>query len=125
MTKQPTKKQTALLKFIEEFTEQNNYSPSYREIQRALNLNSVSAVAEHINNCEKAGFLEKIPEKARSLRVIHADEHPEAAELFRAKQSELRQKLAQLSPDAPEKSQILDDLSTLESAAHLLHIRLR
>ena len=121
----PTKKQTALLNFIEKFTEENNYSPSYREIQRALKLNSVSAVAEHISNCEKAGFLEKVPHEARSLRVIHHDEHPETTELFRAKLAELNQKIAELDPADPKVSQLSDDIATLKSAAYILHLGLK
>ena len=66
----PTKKQTALLEFIENFTQENNFSPSYREIMRAMSLSSVSAVAEHIENCIAAGFLKKTPGTARSLEVI-------------------------------------------------------
>ncbi len=66
----PTKKQASLLAYIEDFTAQNNFSPSYREIMRALGLNSVSAVAEHIENCVAAGFLRKTPNQARSLEVI-------------------------------------------------------
>jgi len=121
----PTKKQTALLNFIEKFTEENNYSPSYREIQRALKLNSVSAVAEHISNCEKAGFLEKVPHEARSLRIIHHEEHPETTELFKAKIAELTQKIAELAPDDPKVSQLSDDLATLKSAAYILHLSLK
>jgi repressor LexA len=121
----PTKKQLGILKFIEEFTEKNNCSPSFREIQHALGLNSVSAVAEHISNCEKAGFLEKVPHEARSLRVIHLEEHPETTALFKQKLADLKQKLAKLTPDAPERAQLQDDISTLESAAHLLHINLK
>ena len=121
----PTKKQTALLNFIEKFTEENNYSPSYREIQRARKLNSVSAVAEHISNCEKAGFLEKVPHEARSLRVIHHDEHPETTELFRAKLAELNQKIAELDPADPKVSQLSDDIATLKSAAYILHLGLK
>jgi SOS-response transcriptional repressor LexA len=121
----PTKKQTALLNFIEKFTEENNYSPSYREIQRALKLNSVSAVAEHISNCEKAGFLEKVPHEARSLRIIHHEEHPETAELFRTKLAELNQKVAELDPTDPKVSQLTDDIATLKSAAYILHLSLK
>ena len=69
MTK-PTKKQTTLIAFIEEFTTTNNFSPSYREIMRALGLTSVSAVAEHIDNCVVAGLLRKTPGAPRSLEVI-------------------------------------------------------
>ena len=51
-----TKKQLAVLEFIENFTEENGYSPSYREIMAGLGLSSVSAVAEHIDNHkEKSG----------------------------------------------------------------------
>lgn len=121
----PTKKQTALLNFIEKFTEENNYSPSYREIQRALKLNSVSAVAEHISNCEKAGFLEKVPHEARSLRIIHHEEHSETAELFRTKLAELNQKVAELDPTDPKVSQLTDDIATLKSAAYILHLSLK
>ena len=121
----PTKKQTALLNFIEKFTEENNYSPSYREIQRALKLNSVSAVAEHIGNCEKAGFLEKVPHEARSLRIIHHEEHLETAELFRTKLAELNQKVAELDPTDPKVSQLTDDIATLKSAAYILHLSLK
>jgi SOS-response transcriptional repressor LexA len=66
----PTKKQTTLLEFIRDFTAEHEYSPSYREIQSALGLRSVSAVAEHVNNCIERGFLRKIPGTARSLEIV-------------------------------------------------------
>lgn len=66
----PTKKQTVLLEFIDDFTSAHNFSPSYREIMRAMGLSSVSAVAEHIENCVVAGFLKKTPGAPRSLEVI-------------------------------------------------------
>ncbi len=121
----PTKKQAALLKFIEKFTEENNCSPTYREIQAALNLKSVSAVAEHINNCEKAGFLEKAPHEARSLRVIRVEEHPETKALLCEKLAELRESLANLDESDPKAAQLKDDISTLESAAHILRVNLK
>ncbi len=66
----PTKKQTLLLEYIADFTASNDFSPSYREIAAALGLSSVSAVAEHIDNCVAAGHLKKIPGAARSLEVV-------------------------------------------------------
>lgn len=121
---QPTKKQTALLKFIDSFTEEHNYSPSYREIMRAMGLNSVSAVAEHINNCVAAGFLKKVPGAARSLQVIPLQDYKETRTLFRQKMSDLEEKLA--SPDTAEskKQGIQDDILTLRAAATLLGIDL-
>lgn len=86
----PTKKQTELLAFIADFTEKNNYSPSYREIMHAMHLNSVSAVAEHIENCVTAGYLRKTPKSARSLEVITPETHEETVGLFREKIAELK-----------------------------------
>ena len=130
--KQPTKRQTALLKFIDQYTEENNYSPSYREIMRAMNLNSVSAVAEHINNCVDAGFLEKIPNAARSLKVIPIQDYKETKTLFRQKISDLN---AKLEPKTDEEGNIIeltqdkvisiqDDIRTLRAAANLLDLDL-
>ena len=79
-----TKKQQSLLNFIQDFTEENGYSPSYREIVAGLDLSSVSSVAEHIENLVAKGVLKKIPGAARSLEVLNF-RHPETVELFKSK----------------------------------------
>lgn len=120
------------MKFIDQYTEEHNYSPSYREIMRAMNLNSVSAVAEHINNCVEAGFLEKIPNAARSLKVIPIQDYKETKTLFKQKISELN---AKLEPKTDEEGNIIelaqdkvisiqDDIRTLRAAANLLDLDL-
>ena len=77
-----TKKQQAVLNFLEDFTEENGYSPSYREIMTGLGLSSVSAVAEHIDNMVSKGILKKVPGAARSLEVLDF-RHTETVELFK------------------------------------------
>ena len=79
-----TKKQQAVLDFIEDFTEEKGYSPSYREIQTGINLSSVSAVAEHIENLVNLGVIKKVPGAARSLEVLDY-RHTETVELFKIK----------------------------------------
>ena len=79
-----TKKQLAVLNFLEDFTEENGYSPSYREIMSGLGLSSVSAVAEHIDNLVSKGVLKKVPGAARSLEVLDY-KHEETVSLFKAK----------------------------------------
>ena len=79
-----TKKQLAVLNFLEDFTEEKGYSPSYREIQEGLGLSSVSAVAEHIDNLVAKGVLKKVPGAARSLEVLDY-KHEETVKLFKAK----------------------------------------
>ena len=102
--KKPTKKQALLLEYISDFTERNQYSPSYREIQSALGLKSVSAVAEHVDNCVAAGFLRRIPRSARSLEVIPLENYQEVATVINAKIAEL----AKENPDSMSIQILLD-----------------
>lgn len=69
-TIRPTKKQKELLEFIEAFIAQRGYSPSYREIMKALNYSSVATVALHVNNLIRRGHLQKRDHSARSLEVV-------------------------------------------------------
>ena len=66
----PTKKQRELLRYIEQFVAENGYSPSYREIMRGCDYNSVATVAVHINNLITRGHLKKRDHSARSLEVV-------------------------------------------------------
>ena len=77
-----TKKQLAVLEFLEDFIEENGCSPSYREIQAGLGLASVSAVAEHVDNLVKKGALKKVEGTARSLEVLDY-KHEKTVELFK------------------------------------------
>ena len=79
-----TKKQLAVLDFLRDFTEENGYSPSYREIMAGLSLTSVSAVAEHIENLVAKGALKKVPGAARSLEILDY-KHEETVELFKVR----------------------------------------
>ena len=79
-----TKKQLAVLNFLEDFTAENGYSPSYREIMSGLGLTSVSAVAEHVENLVQKGVIRKVPGAARSLEVLDY-RHEETVNLFKAR----------------------------------------
>lgn len=79
-----TKKQQAILDFLQDFTEEKGYSPSYREVQAGMGLSSVSAVAEHIDNLVGKGVLKKVPGAARSLEILDY-KHEETVELFKIK----------------------------------------
>ena len=79
-----TKKQLAVLTYIEDFTEAQGYSPSYREIMAGLGLTSVSAVAEHVDNLVEKGALKKVPGAARSLEILDY-KHDETVKLFKEK----------------------------------------
>ncbi len=101
-----TKKQALVYNFIKDFTAENGYAPSYRDIGSGLGLSSVSAVAEHINNLIAIGALRKVPNSAHSLEVIDIT-FPETTSLFRSK-------IAQLTNE--------EDLEILRKAAIILGI---
>ena len=82
-----TKKQLAVLNYIQDFTDEKGISPSYREIQAGLELASVSAVAEHIDNLVSKGVLKKVPGAARTLEILDY-KHEETVELFKMKMLE-------------------------------------
>ena len=84
MSTKLTKKQLAVLNYIQDFTDENGCSPSYREIMAGLNLTSVSAVAEHIDNLVAKGALKKVPGAARSLEILNY-KHEETVELFKVR----------------------------------------
>ncbi len=122
---QPTKKQIALLKFIDDFTTKNNHSPSYREIQTAMGLGSVATVAQHIENCVTAGYLRKIPNAARSLEIVPIKDYKETTDLFRNKLFELNGKLESGEELSEQKTNsIKDDILALKAAAKILGIDL-
>lgn len=128
----PTRKQKELLDFIDSFTDDHDVSPTYREIADALGLNSVASVAQRVDNCVDAGFLEKHPREARSLRVVSNEDNSDTARLFRQKIAALN---AQEAADGKDPSISESDLSltkrsvneqiaTLKKAAKILGIRL-
>ena len=64
-----TRRQKEVLDFIKSFKDKEGYAPSLREIQKHLNIDSVSTAHYHISNLEKAGYLEKGEHQARSIDV--------------------------------------------------------
>ena len=84
MTVKLTKKQLAVLNYLQDFTEEKGYSPSYREMMAGLGLSSVSAVAEHVENLVEKGVLKKVPGATRSLEILDY-KHEETVELFKVR----------------------------------------
>jgi len=65
-----TRKERAILKFIEEQVINNGYPPSVREIGKAIGLSSTATVHAYLAKLEKQGFIKKEDKKGRTLKVI-------------------------------------------------------
>lgn len=69
-----TKRQAEILRFIKEFSEENNYAPSYREICAHFGLSSTATVAEHIDTLKEKGYLSQEENLARSIQLTDPEE---------------------------------------------------
>ena len=90
MSNKLTKKQLAVLNFLEDFIAENGYAPTYREIQAELGLSSVSAVAEHIDNLVAKGAVRRVEGAARSLEVLDY-RHEDTVNLIKTRLAEVNE----------------------------------
>ena len=60
---------THILEFITEYTRENGYSPTIREICEGVGLKSPSTVHGHIERLRRAGKLDKADSKTRTIKV--------------------------------------------------------
>lgn len=63
-----TPRQREILDFIVAFTEDHDYSPSYREIAEHFNLSSTATIAEHIETLKVKGYLRDDLSGVRALQ---------------------------------------------------------
>jgi|TARA_B100000029_G_scaffold113593_3_gene105917 repressor LexA len=57
-------------RYIKEYIEKNNMSPSYDDILEAMNMKSKSNVARYILSLQERGWISKEMYKARTLRLV-------------------------------------------------------
>jgi SOS regulatory protein LexA len=67
--RQITDRQKEVLSFISEFTEENSYPPTVREISEHFDI-SLRAVQDHIAALQKKGYLSLCQKRSRSIRVL-------------------------------------------------------
>ncbi|MBT9313790.1 transcriptional repressor LexA [Leptothoe kymatousa] len=70
-----TPRNREILKWIQNFVSDENYFPTYREIQDGFKFKSISPVQHHIKTLIKAGLIEGNPKKARTLKL--SEEQPD------------------------------------------------
>ncbi len=67
-----TKRQRQILDFITEFTRDNGYAPSLREIGQYFNLSSPATIHAHVQALKQKGLLKTSFNEARSIEIIPA-----------------------------------------------------
>jgi repressor LexA len=69
MSTKLSRRQEEILEFVATFKEENDYSPSLREIAEAFELNSVATVHQHVSALEKKGYFNKGWNVGRSIEL--------------------------------------------------------
>ena len=64
-----TKKQKELFDFLKQYIENNEISPSFEEMKRAVNLKSKSGIHRLITSLEERGFIKRLKHKARAMAI--------------------------------------------------------
>jgi repressor LexA len=76
-----TKRQREILTFLSSYTEQNGYAPSFEEIARQFNYNSLATVHEHLSNLERKGYIKRSYNESRAIEILPSDVFPKAVDL--------------------------------------------
>jgi len=69
-------RQRQLLTFIERYTQEHGFPPSYEEMRTALNVSSLNGIAEMIAALERKGYIRRQPGKSRAINLQEATTAP-------------------------------------------------
>lgn len=64
-----TERQQGILRFLQEFTDENGYPPSIREIGKAVGISSTSVVNYNLNRLVDEGYLDRDENVSRGIRL--------------------------------------------------------
>lgn len=65
-----TEQQQNVLEFVENYGRQHGFPPTLREIGRGIGLRNVNAVRGHLTALERKGYLTRVPDRARSVKLV-------------------------------------------------------
>ncbi len=72
-------RQENILNYIQNFIQENGYSPSIRDIQLNLNISSTSVVAYNLKALQEKGKLDREGKISRGIRLVDNNTQPHAA----------------------------------------------
>lgn len=76
-----TKRQREILTFLQSYSEDRGYAPSFEEIADEFNYNSLATVHEHLSNLERKGYIRRSYNESRSIEILPSEAFARAVEL--------------------------------------------
>ena len=77
-----TPRRKEILDFIRDFTEEQGYPPSIRDILHACNISSPAVLQYHLKVLEKEGYINRHPETSRSITLTERSRHTSGVPLL-------------------------------------------
>ena len=65
-----TKRQREILTYLEAYSEEYKYAPSFEEIAEHFNYNSLATVHEHLSNLERKGYIKRSYNESRAIEIL-------------------------------------------------------
>ncbi len=76
-----TKRQREILDYLSSYSEDKGYAPSFEEIARQFNYNSLATVHEHLSNLERKGYIKRSYNESRAIEILPSEVNPRAMDL--------------------------------------------
>lgn len=76
-----TKRQREILTYLQAYSDDNGYAPSFEEIARHFNYNSLATVHEHLTNLERKGYITRSYNESRAINILPSEVFARAVEL--------------------------------------------
>lgn len=65
-----TERQRQIMDAIDEFLRTHQYAPSLRDVARAVGMTPNGAIKWQLDRMKKAGYIDWVPNEARTLHVV-------------------------------------------------------
>lgn len=76
-----TRRQREILTFLQEYSSDHGYAPSFEEIAKHFNYNSLATVHEHLTNLERKGYIKRSYNESRAIDILPSEAFQRAVEL--------------------------------------------
>ncbi len=76
-----TKRQRQILDYLNGYSSEHGYAPSFEEIAEQFNYNSLATVHEHLSNLERKGYIKRSYNESRAIEILPSDVTPRSVEL--------------------------------------------
>jgi len=76
-----TKRQREILTYLHSYADENGYAPSFEEIAKHFNYNSLATVHEHLTNLERKGYIKRSYNESRAIEILPSEVYARSVEL--------------------------------------------